>query len=156
MSRLQSHCSCCGNHSLTQASLLCSAVLHFEFRAWCQQGKHQSCHAAAFGCVLPRDVSSTTYSHPPPTATKIPLVRNAIIRRGGCFVTHTVSLKRFFFPNKFSVKKSKGFPKPQQNRTAHDSTFHRSATLLEAPTPKHGRHDICLLALCCIWPLEKR
>ena len=28
---------------------------------------------------------------------KIPLVRNAIMRRSGCFLTHTVSLKRFFF-----------------------------------------------------------
>lgn len=68
MLRLQSHCSCCGFHSLIQASLFCSAVLHFEFRAWCQQGKHQSCHAAVFGCVLPRDVSSTTYSHPSPNS----------------------------------------------------------------------------------------
>lgn len=69
--RLQSQC--CGIRSLAQASLfysilLCSAVLHAEFRAWCQQGKHQSCHAAAFGCALPRDVSSTTYSQPSPNS----------------------------------------------------------------------------------------
>jgi hypothetical protein len=57
----------------------------------------------------------------PQQLPKIPLVRNAIMRRGGCFVTHTVSLKRFFFFKQISVKESKGFPKPQQNRTAHNS-----------------------------------
>lgn len=96
--KLQSLCSCYCNHSLRRASLFCSAVLHFEFGAWCQHGKHQSFDMAASGYVSPRDVSSTTYSKSlPQQLPKIPLVRNAIMRRGGCFVTHTVSLKRFFF-----------------------------------------------------------
>ena len=55
----------------------------------------------------------------PQQLPKIPLVRNAIMRRSGCFVTHTVSLKRFFFfSNKCSVEESKGFPKPGQKQNS--------------------------------------
>lgn len=111
-------------HLLAHVSLFCSAVLHFEFRAWCQQGKHQSCHAAAFGCVLPRDVSSTTYSH----GEKCYYKKGWLLCDSHCFI------KKIFSPKQISVKKSKGFPKPQQNRTAHNSIFHRSATSLEIHT----------------------
>lgn len=57
------------------------------------------------------------------------------MRRSGCFVTHTVSLKRFFFffSNKSSAEEPEGFPKSQQNRTAHNTISQRSVTSSEIP-----------------------
>lgn len=93
---------------------------------------------------------------PPPTATKNSPAEKCYYKKGWLLCDSHCFIKKIFFPNKFSVKKSKGFPKPQQNRTAHDSIFHRSATSLEVPIPKHRRRLYLLSLLCGIWPLGER
>lgn len=75
-----------------------SALLHSKFTACCQHGKHQSSDMAAAGYVPPRDfITRNLLKYLPQQLPKIPPVRNAIMRRSGCFVTHAVSLKRIFF-----------------------------------------------------------
>lgn len=152
LSRLQSHCWMLQHPLTNQASLFRSAVLHFEFRSWCQQGNTR--------VVMPLAVFYQGMDHlqpthsPPPIATKNSPGEKCYYKKGWLLCdSHCFIKKIFFFPNKFSVKKSKGFPKPQQNRTAHDSIFHRSATSLEVPRPKRRRHVYPLSLLCSIWPL---
>lgn len=51
----------------------------------------------------------------PQQLPKIPLVRNAIMRRSACFVTHTVSLKRFFFCKQNFSRRIQRFSKATPN-----------------------------------------
>lgn len=118
MLKLQSHWSCYGHNSLSTGLLIlfCCPTL------WIQ-GSQSAWKAPEFWngslwlCSTKGFIIHNLLKSLPQQLPKIPLVRNAIMRRSACFVTHTVSLKRFF-SNRFSVEESKGFPKPQQTQNS--------------------------------------
>lgn len=101
--RLQSHCSC----SCYPFTSPCFSALFRCPAFWIQslvsarKAPELSCCSlwlcSTKGCIIHNLLTSLPHQLP-----KTPLVRNAIIRRGGCFVTHTVSLKRFFPQTNFS------------------------------------------------------
>lgn len=100
-----------------QASPFYSADLCFEFRAHSQKESTRVLITAELWlCSTKGFIIHNPLKSLPQQLPKIPLVRNAIMRRSACFVTHTVSLKRFFFfPNRISVEESKGFSKATPN-----------------------------------------
>ena len=91
----------------------------------------------------------------PQQLPKIPLVRNAIMRRSGCSVTHTVSLKRFFFPKQMFSRRIQRFSKA----TAKTEQL---IILFLKGLPLHRRFlylkilEILrfTILLRCIWPLH--
>lgn len=112
--KLQSHWSCYRGYSLSTSHpiLFCCPALWIQgsLSAW---KAPEFWYGSLWLCSTQGFIIHNLLKSLPQQLPKIPLVRNAIMRRSGCFVTHTVSLKRFFFSNKFSVEESKGFPKPQ-------------------------------------------
>lgn len=153
LSRLQSHCSRCSIHSLAR---LLSSLLFCRPAFWIQilvsARKHQSCHAAA-SAVFYQGMDHLQPTHsPPPTATKNSPGEKCYYKKGWLLCdSHCFIKKIFFSPNKFSVKKSKGFPKPQQTRTAHDSIFIGLPLHWRFLGPSAGDTYI-RSALCCTWP----
>lgn len=119
MFKLQSHWSCYwGNLPSTSLLILfcCPALwIQGSLSAW---KAPEFWYGSFWLCSTKGFIIHNLLKSLPQQLPKIPLVRNAIMRRSGCFVTHTVSLKRFFFSNKFSVEESKGFPKPQQKQNS--------------------------------------
>lgn len=131
--RLQSHCSCsCYPFNSPCFSVPLFCILNSELgvskestRAVMQQP------LAVFyqGMYHPQP----THISPPP-ATKNSPGEKCYYKKGWLLCDSHCFIKKIFSPKQISVKKSKGFLKPQQNRTAHNSIFHRSATSLEIHT----------------------
>lgn len=90
----------------------------------------------------------------PQQLPKIPLVRNAIMRRSGCFVTHTVSLKRFFFFKQMFSRRIQRFSKATAKTEQLIILFPKGLPLhrrfLYLKTLKMLRFT---MLSCCTWPL---
>lgn len=80
--------------------LFCCPAFWIQSLVSARKAPELSC-SSLWLCSTKRCIIYNLLTSLPQQLPKIPLVRNAIIRRGGCFVTHTVSLKRFFSQTNF-------------------------------------------------------
>lgn len=91
-----------------------------------------------FGYVRPRDLSSTTYSNPPPTATKNSPGEKCYYEKEWLLCdSHCFIKKIFFFQTNVQQKNPKVFQSHSKNRTAHNTISQRSATSQEIPIPQN-------------------
>lgn len=118
MLKLQSHWSC-SSLSTGLPLLFCGPALWIQgsLSAW---KAPEFRYGSLWLCSTEEFIIHNLLKSFPQQLPKIPLVRNAIMRRSGCFVTHTVSLKRFFFLKQiFSRRIQRFFQSYSKHRTAH-------------------------------------